>query len=185
MVGPRSDQREGVEGIGLVGVAGFQADAGEQAGDRGAVGDFGVEGFDQRGSLGDLGGVARIEVGLGELCGEAGIAGRVCECGNEQGFGVSRMVLGEQNVGKRGGRLGIVGGDGEVAAIGVLGGGQVGGGFGDFGGEQDVFGLLGGQFQGGEEVGGGGAGVGARGVLRVAVEVETGEGAEGAGFECG
>ena len=59
-----SDER-GVEGVGLVGVAGFQVDAGEQAGDGGVVGNLGVESFDEWYGLGDLGGITGVEVGLG------------------------------------------------------------------------------------------------------------------------
>ena len=58
-----SDER-GVERVGLLGVAGFKVDAGEEAGDGGVVGDLGVESFDERRGLGDLGGIARVEVGL-------------------------------------------------------------------------------------------------------------------------
>src|ERR1017187_9432543 len=126
----------GVERVGLVGVAGFEVDAGEQAGDVGVVGVGGVELFEQRSGLGDLRVVARGEVGLGELGGEAGIAGRASEGRCEQGFGVGGVVLGEQNVGEGGGGLRVVGvlGKSEVAAVGVLGAGEVGGGFGDLGG---------------------------------------------------
>jgi hypothetical protein len=67
---------------------------------------------------------------------------------------------------------------GEVAAVGALGGGQVGGGLGDLGGEQDVFGGLGREVEGGEQFGGGGRGVGS-------LLVELGQGAEGAGLERG
>ena len=56
------------------------------------------------------------------------------------------MVLGEQNVGEGGGGLRVVGacGEREVSAVGVLGGGEVRGGFSDLGDEKDVFGPLGG-----------------------------------------
>ena len=62
------------------------------------------------------------------------------------------MVLGEQDVCEGGGSLRGFGigafGEGEVAAVGALGCGKVGGGFGDLGGEEDVFGEFGGELDG-------------------------------------
>ena len=74
--------------------------------------------------------------------------------------------------------FGFVAGEREIAAVGLFGCREVGDGLGDLGGEEDVFGGLGGKVQGGEKVSGGvRCGFG--------VEVETGDGAEGAGFEGG
>ena len=72
------------------------------------------------------------------------------------------MVLGEQDVGECGGGLGVVGvgGEGEVAAVGVLGGREVRRSFGNLGGEKNIFGLLRSEGQGGEQFGGGGGWVG-------------------------
>lgn len=178
-----SDDQEGVKRVSLVGMAGFHVDAGEEAGNGGVVRNFGVKGFDERSGLGRFGGVAGVEVGLGELGSKAGIAGRVGEGGNEQGFGLGGVVLGEQDVSEGGGGLRVVGGDGEVAAVGALCGREVEGGFGDLGGEEDVVRLLGGQFESREEAGGCVSSVGRRGVLRIAVQVEASQGAVGTGFE--
>ena len=55
------------------------------------------------------------------------------ERGCEQGFGGGGVVLGEQDVSEGRGYGGVVriGGGGEVPAIGLLGGGEVGGSDGD------------------------------------------------------
>src|ERR1035441_6191002 len=90
------------------------------------------------------------------------------------------MLLGEQYVGERCGGLRVVRREGEEAAVSVLGGGKVGGGFGDLGGEQDVFGLLGCELEGGDEFGRRGGRVGGSGEL-----VESGQCAEGAGSQGG
>ncbi len=108
-VGGLSGDEGSVERVGQVGMAGFEVDAGEQAGDVGVFGVGGVEFIEQRGGLGNLRVVTGGEVGLGELGSEAGIAGRARECGGEQGFRVGWMVFGEQNVGEGGGGLGVVG----------------------------------------------------------------------------
>ena len=57
MSGLRGDDGS-VEGFGLVGVAGFEVDAGEQAGDVGVGRAGGVEFFEEGGGLGDFGVVA-------------------------------------------------------------------------------------------------------------------------------
>ena len=105
--------------------------------------------------------------------------------GREQGFGVGGVVFGEQDVGEGGDGLRGLRRcrEGEIAAVGPFGGGQVCGGFGDLGGKEDVFGGLGCEIEGCEQLGGGGGGVGRR--LRVPDKVEAGESAEGAGFERG
>jgi hypothetical protein len=159
-------------------VAGLDVNAGEQAGDAGVFRVGGVELFEEGRGLGDFGGVARVKVGLGELRGEAGVAGMLGERGGEQGLRGGGVVLGEQDADEGGGCGEVVWGGGEIAAIGLLGGGQVVSGDCDLGGEQDVRRLLGGELERGEEMGGGGGGVG-WGV----VEVEAGKGAEGAGLE--
>ena len=94
------------------------------------------------------------------------------ERGGEEGFGFGGMVFGEEHVGEARGGFGIVceAGSGEVAAEGLLGGGEIGGCFGDLGGEEDVLGLLGSEMEGFEEFCGCGGGVGgfveARDILR-------------------
>ena len=76
------------------------------------------------------------------------------ERGSEDGLSVREVVLGQQDVGESGGDLGVAvgGGQGEIAAVGQLGSGEIGGGVGDLGGEEDVVGLLRGQADGGEQL---------------------------------
>ena len=54
---PCGGEQRGVERVGLVGVVRIEVDAGEQAGDVGVLRIGGVEFFQQRGGLGDLGGI--------------------------------------------------------------------------------------------------------------------------------
>ena len=69
--------------------------------------------------------------------------------GDEQGFGFGKVILSEQDMGEGSGCLWIVGSEGQIATVRALGAGQVRSGFGDLGGEEDVFGLLGCEFEGG------------------------------------
>ena len=94
--------QRGVERVGLVGVVGIQVDAGQQAGDVGVLRIGGVEFFQQRRGLSDLGGIVGSEVGAGEQGGEGGVGWVGGEGGREQSFGVGGAVLGKQDVGKRG-----------------------------------------------------------------------------------
>lgn len=81
-------------------------------------------------------------------------------------------------------RIVDVAGESQVAAVGSLGGGKIGRSGGDFGGEENVLGLLGGELERGDEFCGGGCRVGLGGMLAREAEIEPREGAEGAGFEC-
>ena len=65
----------GVEWVGLVGMTGFDVNAGEQAGDAGVGRILRVEGFDEGNGLRGFGVIAGVEICFGELRGEAGIAG--------------------------------------------------------------------------------------------------------------
>jgi hypothetical protein len=150
--GLRGDEG-GVERFGLIGVVGIEVDAGQQAGDVGVGWVGGVEGFEERRGLGVLAGIVGAEVGAGEESGERGIGGMGGERGREEGFGIGGAMLGEKDVGQRGDGFGVLRVESEVAAIGTLGGGQIGGGFGDLGGEQDVFGSFGREVEGGEQIG--------------------------------
>ena len=85
--------------------------------------------------------------------GEAWIAGGAGQGWDEQDFGLGKVVLSEQDMSECSGCLRIVGSQGQIATVGVFGAGQVRSGFGDLGGEEDVFGLLGSELQGGEKVG--------------------------------
>ena len=169
-----------VEWIGQLVMAGFDVNPRQQTGDVGVGRVRRVERFDQRGGLGDLSRVTGGERGIGKLGGEAGIVGRVRQRGDEQRFGFGWVVFREQYMGQRGSRLriGRVAGKREIAAVGLLRCGQVGGGFCDFGGEEDVLGLLGAELERGEKLVGGSGRVGRPGLL-----VELSQGAEGAGLE--
>ena len=160
----------------------IEVDAGEQAGDVGVLRIGGVKFFQQRDGLGSFGGIVGGKIGAGDESGEGGIGWVGGEGGREQSFGVCGAALGEQDVGQRGDSLRVASlfGEGEVAAVGALCGGQVGGGLGDLGGKHDVFGGLGREVEGGEQLGGGGRGIGRRGLL-----FEPGQGAEGACLEGG
>ena len=129
-----------------------------------------------------MAGSSEAEVGAGGESGEGGVGWVGGEGGREQGFGVCGAALGQQDVGQRGdGLQGLrVPREGEIAAVGALGSGQVGGGLGDLGGKLYVFGGLGGEVEGGEQLGGGCRGIGWRGLL-----VEPGQGAVGAGLQGG
>ncbi len=97
------------------------------------------------------------------------------------------MVLGDEDVGERGSGLGIggVAGKSEVAAVGGFGSGEIGGCFGDLGGEEDVVGLLGGELECGEEGVRRGGWIWREVIGGVAVQIELGEGAESSALECG
>ena len=142
----------------------IEVDAGEQAGDVGVLRIGGVEFFQQRRGLRDLGGIVGTDVGAGGESGEGGVGWVGGEGGREQSFGVGGASLGQQDVGQRGDGFRVCGvpRESEIAAVGALGGGQVYGGLGDLGGKHDVFGSLGGEVEGGEQLGGGGRGVGGR-----------------------
>ena len=142
----------GVDGIGLVGVAGFDVEAGEEASDGCVFGMGGVEGVDERDGFGDLCVIVRGDISGGELGGEGGVAGVLGEGGGDEGFGVSGAGFAEEDGGEGGGDGGIGWVEREVAGVGVLGGGEIVGGRGEFGGEEDVVGLLGGELEGVEEV---------------------------------
>ena len=105
--------------------------------------------------------------------------------GSEQGLGVGGVMLGEQDVDQAGHGLGVSGalGQGQVAAEGLLGAGEVAGSFGDLGGEENVVGLLGRQLDGCEQLVGRGGEVCRRGLLGISIKVETGESAKGASLE--
>ena len=136
--------------------------------------------FQQRGGLDGFGGIVGGKIGAGEQSGERGIGWVGGEGGREQGFGVGWAALGQQDVGERGDGLRVLRVEGEVAAVGALGSGQVCGRLGDLGGKLYVFGGLGGEVEGGEQLGGGCRGIGRRGLL-----VEPGQGAVGAGLQGG
>ena len=133
---PLGGDEGGVEGVRMVGVIGFEVNASQKTGDGGVIGVPGVEGFEQYGCEGDFVGISGGEVGLSELGGKGGIAGVLVESWFKEGFGVSGAAVGEEDMGEGGGGSGVVGGGGEseIAAVGLLGGGDVVGGGGYLGG---------------------------------------------------
>lgn len=108
---------------------------------------------------------------------ESDVVGVLGEGGGEEGFGVGWLVLAEEQVDEGRGGVGVGGVGLEDAAVGGFGGGQVVGGLSEFGGEEDVFGGFGRQFEGFEELCAGLSGVG--------LLVEAGESTESAGLEGG
>ncbi len=114
-------------------------------------------------------------VEAGELGVEGGVVGGRRECCSEDRFSLVGLVLAEEDVGEGCGGGGVLRVGGEDAAVGGFGGGEIVGSFGQFAGEKDVVGGLGGDFEGAKEL--------AAGVRGAGGLVDAGDGSVGAGLE--
>jgi hypothetical protein len=162
----------GVQGFSLVILLAAGIKTGEEAG---KVRVFGVGGVDLESDGEGLAGFSLLLVKGGELGVEGGVVGIFGEGGCEEGLGLIGFLLLEEEAGQGGGGVVVLRVDGEEAAVGDFGGSGVAGGFGEFAREKDVVGGFGGELEGGEEFIAGDGWIGGL--------VDTGEGAEGAGFE--
>ncbi len=167
-----SDQG-GEERLGLVVLAVAAVKAGELTCDRRAVRLGGVEFFEDGDGLGELV-LRRVEVG--ELGAERDVVGGLGESLGQQSLGLIGLLLADQQVDEACGGIGRARLGGEQAAIGGFGSGEIAGGLGKLGGEEDVVRGLGGELERGEQV--------RAGCGRIAGKlVEPGERTPGAGLQ--